>query len=77
MANYARYPARNWFSFYSLRQELDRLGFLALDRFDVMDLSQKGRVARVSVACIRAVSLLRWLGHVATPGTIVLAVRLD
>jgi 2-polyprenyl-3-methyl-5-hydroxy-6-metoxy-1,4-benzoquinol methylase len=27
LENFARYPAVNWFSFYSLRSELSRLGF--------------------------------------------------
>jgi ubiquinone/menaquinone biosynthesis C-methylase UbiE len=75
LANYAKYPAVNWFSFYELRAELSKRGFDSLDRFDVMDFPNKQAWIRVVVHCMRAVPPLRWLGHVATPGTLVLAVR--
>ncbi|MCI0421788.1 MAG: class I SAM-dependent methyltransferase [Acidobacteria bacterium] len=76
LANFAKYPAVNWLSFYSLRRELDALGFLSLDRFDVMDLSKKGATVRICVTCLREVPLLRWLGHVITPFTVVFSVKL-
>jgi 2-polyprenyl-6-hydroxyphenyl methylase/3-demethylubiquinone-9 3-methyltransferase len=75
LANYAKYPAVNWFSFYSLRAELSRRGFDSLDRFDVMDLPSKAAWIRAVVRCMRMLPPLRWLGHVATPGALVLAVR--
>jgi 2-polyprenyl-6-hydroxyphenyl methylase/3-demethylubiquinone-9 3-methyltransferase len=75
LANFATYPAVNWFSFYSLRRALAPSGFVCYDRFDVMDLSRRGRVARAAVTAIQALPILRWLGHVATPGTTLLAVR--
>lgn len=73
LANFATYPAVNWFSFYSLRAALVHSDFECLDRFDAIDIRRKGTVARVIVASIRAISVLRWLAHVATPGTIVIA----
>jgi SAM-dependent methyltransferase len=75
LENFARYPAVNWFSFYSLRSELSRLGFDCWDRFDVMDLSLKGALARFVGSCIRGHTAARWLAHVATPGTTVFAVK--
>jgi 2-polyprenyl-3-methyl-5-hydroxy-6-metoxy-1,4-benzoquinol methylase len=75
VANYAKYPAVNWFSFYGLRNTLEPYGFRCLDRFDIMDLSSKGVVGRWIVRGIRNFQALRWLAHVATPGTIVLAVK--
>jgi ubiquinone/menaquinone biosynthesis C-methylase UbiE len=75
LANYAKYPAVNWFSFYSLRAELSERGFRSMDRFDVMDLQNKKSLARGLVHSIRNFPLLRWLGHVATPGTMVLAIK--
>ena len=75
LANYAKYPAVNWFSFYSLSNVLTCRGFRSLDRFDVMDLSTKGMLTRLIVRSIRTVPVLRWLGHVATPYTMIIAVK--
>ena len=75
LANYAKYPAENWFTFYRLRDFLELKGFESLDRFDSVDSSGKGRFARSILHCIRAVPLLRWLGHMATPGTSLIAVK--
>ena len=75
IANYAKYPAVNWFSFYSLRKELDRSVFDCMDRFDLIDTTGRGFVPKAIVTSMRSVSILRWLGHVASPGTALLAVK--
>src|SRR5262249_8427689 len=75
LVNFARYPAVNWFSFYSLRAVLTPAGFQCMDRFDVMDLSKKSTLARLIVSVVQAVSCLRWLAHVATPSTTVVAIK--
>jgi len=75
IANYAKYPAVNWFSFYGLRRFLRPLGFRCLDRFDVMDAAAKNPVQRVVLQGLRGSRLLRFLGHVATPSTVVVAVK--
>jgi 2-polyprenyl-3-methyl-5-hydroxy-6-metoxy-1,4-benzoquinol methylase len=75
IVNFAKYPAVNWFSYYSLRSALQPFGFRCFDRFDVMDLSDKGMLANIAVAAIRALPIMRWLAHVATPATLVFAVR--
>ena len=75
IANFAKYPAVNWFSFYSLREFLLPLGFECLDRFDLIDPSQKGASAKIVLAFLRRSRLLRYLGHVATPGTALIAVK--
>jgi len=75
IANYATYPAVNWFTFYSLSRAMARRSFDAHDRFDLMDLRERGTIARAVVRLIRAVPPLRWLGHVATPYTVVVAIR--
>ena len=77
LANFAKYPAVNWFSFYSLRKVLAKEGFRCLDRFDVLDVTKKSRIARSIASSIRHVSLLRWVAHVCTPGTMVFAVKED
>lgn len=77
LANYAKYPAVSWFSFYSLRARLREDGCQCFDRFDATDLSNKSAPARWIISAVRAVPLLRWLGHVATPGTILLAIKAE
>lgn len=72
LANFATYPAVNWFSFYSLRDVLAPSGFQCFDRFDIMDLSKKSPLAKYVVSSLR-VPFLKWLAHVATPGTIIIA----
>jgi 2-polyprenyl-6-hydroxyphenyl methylase/3-demethylubiquinone-9 3-methyltransferase len=73
IANHATYPAINWFSFYQLQSVLAERGFDSLDRFDLINLREKSGIGRAVVASLRAVSSLRWLAHVATPGTTVFA----
>jgi ubiquinone/menaquinone biosynthesis C-methylase UbiE len=75
LANFAKYPAVNWFSFYSLRKVLAGYGFNCMDRFDIMDLSTKGTVARLAVRTIRTIPVCRFLAHMATPSTILLGIK--
>ena len=75
IAGYATYPAVNWFTFYSLRAALAARGLRSLDRFDVIDERGKGTAATLVVRTLRRVPVLRWLGHVATPYTLALAVK--
>lgn len=75
LANFAKYPAVNWFSFYELRAELAKRGLDSLDRFDIVDLPKKTALIRAVTHILRAVPLLRRLGHMATPGTIILGIK--
>jgi 2-polyprenyl-3-methyl-5-hydroxy-6-metoxy-1,4-benzoquinol methylase len=75
LANYAKYPAENWFTFYQLRDFLSRRGFESIDRFDMIDASRKGMVANAILKTIRAGAPFRWLAHVATEGASLLAVK--
>jgi 2-polyprenyl-6-hydroxyphenyl methylase/3-demethylubiquinone-9 3-methyltransferase len=77
IAHYAKYPAVNWFSFYSLRDYLEPLGFKLLDRFDLIDIGDKGVTARRLVDAVRRFSALRLLGHIATPSTYLVGVKLQ
>ena len=73
VANYAKYPAVNWFSFYQLRDYFAAHGFVSSDRFDFIRLDNKSPRARALVKLLRAVPPLRLLGHVMTPDTVVVA----
>ena len=75
LANYATYPATNWFTFNQLRRELDQLGFDSMDRFDITDMSSKGVFARAILTVIRSVPPIRWLAQFTTPTSNVLAVK--
>ena len=75
LVNHATYPAVNWFSYYGLRRHLDPMGFDCLDRFDLVDTRGKGAAAKAVLGALRRSSLLRWLGHVTTPYTLVVAVK--
>ena len=75
LANYCRYPAVNWFTFAGLSKEMTQNGFRCLDRFDMMDLRGKSRVARLLATAAREVGVLRFFGQVCTPGTRLMAIR--
>jgi 2-polyprenyl-6-hydroxyphenyl methylase/3-demethylubiquinone-9 3-methyltransferase len=75
LVNFAKYPAVNWFSFYSLRVYLAQRGLSSMDRFDVMDLSKKDVGVKILAKCLKIVPPLRWLAHVATPGSMVVAMK--
>lgn len=75
IANYAKYPAVHWFSFYRLQRYLDPLGFRCLDRFDLIDGAAKPLFARLVVSLLRGLPPARFLGHVATPATFLVATK--
>jgi ubiquinone/menaquinone biosynthesis C-methylase UbiE len=74
LVHHAKFPAVQWFDFYSLRRTPQLCAFRCLDRFDVAALAEHGMPARVILAIIRSLAPLRWLAHVATPYTAVFAV---
>jgi 2-polyprenyl-6-hydroxyphenyl methylase/3-demethylubiquinone-9 3-methyltransferase len=75
IANHAKYPAVHWFSFYSLRDFLTPLGFRCLDRFDIIDLRSHTRLAQMMIRGVRAIGGARFLAHVATPNTYLIAIK--
>jgi 2-polyprenyl-3-methyl-5-hydroxy-6-metoxy-1,4-benzoquinol methylase len=75
IADFAKYPAVNWFSFYRLRDYLKPLGFQCLDRFDLIDTAGKSAVAEIATRLIRQFSLLRFLGQVGTSSTYLVAIK--
>lgn len=75
LANHAKYPAVNWFSPYSLGAELARQGLTSRDRFDVVDTTNKSRMAQLIIASIQALPPLRFLAHVCTPSTSLLGIK--
>ncbi|MDQ3189312.1 MAG: class I SAM-dependent methyltransferase [Pseudomonadota bacterium] len=75
LANYAKYPAVNWFTFYGLRDFLAPLGFDCLDRFDMIDVNAVRAPLRPLVTVARSMRPARLLGHMMTPGTTLFAIK--
>lgn len=75
LVNYAKYPAVNWFTFFGLRKVLAARGFESFDRFDVADPAGRGAGGALAFGLIRHVPLARLLAHVATPYTLLVAVK--
>jgi 2-polyprenyl-6-hydroxyphenyl methylase/3-demethylubiquinone-9 3-methyltransferase len=75
LANYARYPAVNWFSYYGLARHLRRTGMSCRDRFDLLDAEAATGVRRLLVAVLKRSCTARAAGQVLSPGTIVFAVK--
>ncbi|MET0106719.1 MAG: class I SAM-dependent methyltransferase [Sedimenticola sp.] len=75
IANYATYPAVNWFSFFSLQKYLKRKGFDCFDRFDVIEIKNKTKLEQIAMKAIRTISILRWFSHVGTPYTLLVAIK--
>lgn len=73
VANFAKYPAVHWFSFYGLRDYLAPKGFACLDRFDLTDLDRLSGAKRAAVGIMRSLPPFRFLGHVLTPYTVIVA----
>jgi 2-polyprenyl-6-hydroxyphenyl methylase/3-demethylubiquinone-9 3-methyltransferase len=75
LVNFTSCPAVNWFTFYGLRDALAARGCQSMDRFDLIDLSGKGRARTIIIHAVRRIRPLRWLAHVATPYTLVAALK--
>ncbi|PKO45792.1 MAG: hypothetical protein CVU31_11440 [Betaproteobacteria bacterium HGW-Betaproteobacteria-4] len=73
LVNYAKYPAVNWFSFYSLRKYLRQRGFDAFDRFDLIDDNEKSGLQKLVLNAIKTLPPLRLLAHMATSYTVLVA----
>ncbi|MBL8352963.1 MAG: class I SAM-dependent methyltransferase [Burkholderiaceae bacterium] len=76
VANYAKYPAVNWFSFFQLRSYLEARGIQSFDRFDIADASGRSIWHRAAIGACRSMGLFRMIGHVMTPYTLLLGRRL-
>lgn len=75
LVNYAKFPAINWFSFYSLNKEFLKRGLTAIDRFDATTLENKGIFAKLVIKLIRTVPPIRFIAHVFTPYTALVATK--
>lgn len=75
IANFATYPAVNWFTPYSLGRELAARGVVAHDRFDTLDIGTNSLAKKIIARLCRAVPPLRFIGHCFTPSTVLIGIR--
>lgn len=75
LANYCKYPAVNWFSFYSLAAYLKEHGFTSFDRFDMLESDGRSVTARAILWLIRALPPVRFIAHVLTPASNIYAFK--
>jgi 2-polyprenyl-3-methyl-5-hydroxy-6-metoxy-1,4-benzoquinol methylase len=75
LANFAKYPAVHWFSYYGLSRYLRQRGFNTLDRFDILARQPLPAGRRWLVAAVRKVAPLNVAAQMCTGGTVVWAVR--
>lgn len=75
IANYATYPAVNWFSFFELESYLGKSRFDSYDRYDLIQLDGRPAWFRTAFTLCKNIWPLRWLGHVITPYTMIAAIK--
>jgi SAM-dependent methyltransferase len=75
LVNHAKYPAVNWFDFYSLSRASELQGLVCLDRFDVAALGAHSGLGKFVLTAVTRAMPLRLLAHLATPYTTIFAVR--
>ena len=75
LANYATYPAVNWFTFPKLRREFERRGLVSFDRVDLFQSDDGGFVKRNLIPVIRASAMLRLMVQFATPYTQIVGLK--
>jgi ubiquinone/menaquinone biosynthesis C-methylase UbiE len=73
--NHAQYPAVNWFDYFALRRAPELHGFSCLDRFDAVALADKTGAARLALNLVKSSGIVRWFAHLATPYTMIFAIR--
>ncbi len=75
IANYARYPAVHWFSYYGLARFLEQQGMQCFDRFAMMDAEEGSSRRRTLVHILQNSRASRLVGQLFSTGTIVFATK--
>lgn len=73
IANFATYPAVNWFTYKEVARFLEARGMSCRDRFAMIDQTKLSPVARLVVRGILAFAPARFAAHIATPSLAVFA----
>lgn len=76
VANYAKYPAVNWFTYYSLRDALRERGFSRfLDRLDMIEIRAAGTASATVAKWLQRIPLARFGCQLATPNSLIIAFK--
>ena len=75
LANYAKYPAINWFTYGSLSSELHHRGIQTFDRFDFMDSRRLSSAKQMVLWMLRRVPAFRTLTQLFIASTMVVGVK--
>ncbi len=75
IANYARYPAVHWFSYYGLARFLHQQGMRCFDRFAMMDAEEGSGRRKMLVRLLQASAATRLVGQLFSTGTVVFAIK--
>ncbi len=75
LVSHAKYPAVHWFSYYGFRKYMGARNFDTYDRFDIMNLEDKGKMIGLVVTILKKIPPLRLLGHIATPSTTIICIK--
>ena len=76
IANFAKYPAVHWFTFYSLKKALRCRGFVRfLDRLDMIEVRLSGSTKATMAKLIRRLPLFRVGCQFLTPASLILAFK--
>ncbi|MBL8398041.1 MAG: class I SAM-dependent methyltransferase [Candidatus Accumulibacter sp.] len=75
LANSARYPAVNWFSYYQLAAILEKYGVKAYDRFDMIDANTLGGAKSLALKLLKSVPPVRMLGHMFISDTVIIGLK--
>lgn len=68
-------PAPTRFSYYRLREQLRRCGLETRDRFDLAWYTSRRPLTRACLRLLRAFPPLRWAGQLASPRTVLVAIK--
>lgn len=75
LANYATYPAVNWFSYPELMAEVQQRGFQVFDRFDLAALRGLEGWKGWTIRLLSGVSALRYCGYLASPCSLLTGIK--
>ena len=75
IANYARYPAVHWFSYYQLARFLEERGMHCFDRFAMVDTEARTLPEMIIITLSRHSALLRFMSQICSTGTTIFAIR--
>ncbi len=76
-ANYATYPAVNWFTYYGLRREFRNRKLDSLGRPELLDIKTHSGFRKLVTRTIRSLAPIRFLVQLVTPYTLIIGIKAE